>query len=415
MDTITHGIVGALVGKAFFGGRDVPAGSAESTQPHSESSPTARAAITACTLSSIFPDIDMFAGPIAQNPLAVMEWHRNITHSLVMLPVWAVLLAAVSLPLARKIRWKPPSFAKLVGIYVVGLATHVFLDVATSFGTMVWSPLNYSRVAWDWLFILDLTFTSIALVPQLAAWCYREPRELGWRTGAAWGALTVGVFGAYALAETAGYGFPIGVVIAASAAMAAVLFLPAIEGIGFRWRRASWCRVGVVALCAYVAFAAAAHRKALAYVEEFAASRHLRVENSVALPLPPTLTHWAGVIRTPEGVWRTTFHVPGGNLESTQLYPDAGFDRYVAEAKQLRDVQVYLWFARFPVYQVSHDGDGHTRVDISDVAFVRNRIGEPRRTQRPAGMRTRAARFMFEVVFDAGGHIVSDGFKKAEP
>ena len=208
-----------------------------------------------------------------------MEWHRNITHSLVMLPVWAVLLAAVSMPLARRVRWKPPSFAKLVGIYALGLATHIFLDVVTSFGTMVWSPLNYSRVAWDWLFILDLTFTSIALVPQLAAWCYREPRKFGWRSGAVWGALTVGVFGAHALAEMAGYGFPIWVVVAASAAMAAVLFLPAIEGIGFRWRRASWCRVGLVALCAYVAFAAAAHRKALAYVEEFAASRHLRVEN----------------------------------------------------------------------------------------------------------------------------------------
>ncbi|MBZ5699913.1 MAG: metal-dependent hydrolase [Acidobacteriia bacterium] len=410
MDTITHGIVGALVGKAFFAGRDVPADTARSTQPHSESAPTARVAIVACTLGSIFPDIDVFAGPIARNPLAIMEWHRNITHSLVMLPVWAVLLAAVSLPLARRIGWKPPSFAKLVGIYALALATHVFLDVATSFGTMVWSPVKYSRIAWDWLFILDLTFTSIALVPQFVAWCYREPREFGWRSGAVWGALTVGAFGAYALAETAGYRFRIWVVVAASAAVAALIFLPAIEGIGFRWRRASWCRVGLVALCAYVAFAAAAHRKALAYVEEFAASHHLRVENLVALPLPPTLTHWAGVISTPEGVWRTTFHVPGGNVERTQLYADAGSDRYVAEAKQLRDVQVYLWFARFPVYQVSHGGNGHTRVDISDVRFFRDLVGEPRRIRYPAEMHIRATGFMFEVEFDGLGRVVRDGW-----
>src|ERR1019366_3284402 len=220
---------------------------------------------------------------------------------------------------------------------------------------------------------------------------------------------------AYALADTVGYGFPIWVVVAASAAMAAMLFLPAIEGMGFRWRRASWCRVGVVALCAYLAFAAAAHRKALAYVEEFAASRHLRVENLVALPLPLTLTHWAGVISTPEGVWRTTFHVPGGNLELTQLYADAGSNRCVAEAKQLRDVQIYLWFARFPVYQVSHDGDGHTRVDISDVRFFRDLIGESRRIQRPAGMRTRTAGgFMFEVEFDGLGRVVRDGWASTE-
>jgi hypothetical protein len=168
--------------------------------------------------------------------------------------------------------------------------------------------------------------------------------------------------------------------------------------------------VGLVVLCAYLAFAAAAHRKALAYVEEFAASRHLRVENLSALPLPPALTHWAGVINTPEGVWRTTFHVPGGNLERTQLYADARSDRYVAEAKQLRDVQVYLWFARFPVYQVSHDGDGRTRVDISDVSFFRGPSGEPRRIQHPAGMRTRAAGFMFEVEFDGLGRVVRDGW-----
>src|ERR1700681_2039914 len=105
MDTITHGILGALAGRAFFAGRDVPAISADGDVPRSESDPTARAAITACTLGAIFPDIDVFAGPIAHNPLAIMEWHRNITHSLVMLPIWALLLAGVSLPLARRLGW----------------------------------------------------------------------------------------------------------------------------------------------------------------------------------------------------------------------------------------------------------------------------------------------------------------------
>ena len=145
-----------------------------------------------CTIGSIFPDIDIFAGPLARNPLAIMEWHRNITHSLVMLPVWAALLAAVSLPLARWLRWKAPSFPRLFVIYAVGLATHVFLDVVTNFGTMVWSPLKYSRVAWDWVFIIDLTLTAIALVPQLAAWCYREPRKFRGRAAAVWAALTTG-------------------------------------------------------------------------------------------------------------------------------------------------------------------------------------------------------------------------------
>ena len=173
--------MGALTGKALFAGRDVPAQSVDGAWTGAQSSATARVAILGCTVGSIFPDIDVFAGPLARNPLAIMEWHRNITHSLVLLPVWAALLAAVSLPLARWLRWERPPFAKLFVIYAAGLATHVFLDLLTNFGTMVWSPLKYSRPAWDWLFILDLTLTSIALVPQLAAWCYRKPEKFGRR------------------------------------------------------------------------------------------------------------------------------------------------------------------------------------------------------------------------------------------
>jgi membrane-bound metal-dependent hydrolase YbcI (DUF457 family) len=417
MDTITHGIVGALAGRAFFAGQDMPAVSAGYAWLGSKSAPTARAAITACTLGAMFPDIDIFAGPIARNPLAIMQWHRNITHSIVMLPVWALLLAAVSLPLARWVKWKPPSFAMLAAIYAFGLGTHVLLDVVTNFGTMVWSPLNYSRVAWDWLFILDLGFSGMALLPQFAAWCYREPSKFPGRAGLVWVALTGGAFAAYTVANTAGFGFPAWVVGAASALLGTVLFLPALGGQGFRWKRASWCRAGMAGLFVYIAFAAAAHRKAIAYTENFAAAHHLSVETLAALPLPPTLTHWTGVITTPEGVWRTTFHVPGGTVERTQLYRDAGSDHYVAEAEQLRDVQIYLWFARFPIWQVTQGG-GRTVADVTDVRFFRgeasNGNGDLKQLQRGSGMRNNGAGFTFEIVFDSLGHVISHGFKRPE-
>src|SRR5258708_21667940 len=93
MDTITHGIVGALAGRAFFAGHDVPAFSAGGAVLRFECDPTARVAITACTLGAIFPDIYVFAVPIAHNPLSIMELHHTITHSLVMLPIWSLLLS----------------------------------------------------------------------------------------------------------------------------------------------------------------------------------------------------------------------------------------------------------------------------------------------------------------------------------
>ena len=417
MDTITHGIVGALAGKAFFAGNDEPANFGPGARPLALSSPTAKAAIVACTIGSIFPDIDMFAGPLARNPLAIMEWHRNITHSLVMLPVWAMLLAAVSLPLARWLRWETPPFAKLAGIYAVGLLTHIFLDVATSFGTMTWSPLNYSRVTWDWLFIIDFTFSAIALAPQLAAWCYREPDKFAWRAGALWIVLSGGVMGIYKFAEVAGYGFPLWVAGIASVKLAVLFFAPRIRGEGFRWTRASWSRVAMAVLCAYVVCAAMAHQKALAYTADFASSHHLQVESLGALPLPPTLTHWAGVITTPEGVWRTTFQVPSGQLEGMQLYARADSDRHVAEAKSLRDVQVYLWFARFPIWQVERVGSG-TVAEVTDARFFRENFPAGNNESHPAsrGARTRAnsTGFAFQIVFDAAGNIISHGFKRPE-
>jgi hypothetical protein len=291
----------------------------------------------------------------------------------------------------------------------------VFLDVMTNFGTMVWSPLNYSRVAWDWLFIIDLGFSGIALLPQFVAWCSREPAKFTVRAGMVWLLFTAIAFMAYAVAKSAGYGFAAWIVGATSAVTAGIIFLPAMGRLGFRWRRASWCRAGFTALCVYVVLAATAHRKALAYTEDFAQSHQLNVETLAALPLPPTLTHWTGVINTPQGVWGTTFHVPGGTLERSQLYADAGSDPYVAEAEHLRDVQIYLWFARFPIWQVTQS-EGRTVADVTDVRFFRGENSEASSTVqrgRMLGMRNTAG-FTFEVVFDSLGHVISHGFKRPE-
>ena len=387
-------------------------------EPRALSSPTARAAIVACTLGAMFPDIDIFAGPLARNPLAIMEWHRNITHSAVLLPVWALLLAAVSIPLARWLKWKSPPFLTLFAIYAVGIGTHIFLDLVTNFGTMVWSPLRYSRPAWDWVFILDLTLTAIALVPQLAAWCYREPGQFWRRAICVWAALTVGAFGAYLFASAVGYGFPIAVAGVVSAIFAVIIFLPAAQGAGFRWTRATWCRAGLAVLCAYIGLAAAAHHKAFADVEHFAAAQHLQVENLAALPLPPTLTHWVGLVSTPEGVWRTTFHEPGGAVESTQFYTGAQSREFIEQARNLHDVQVFLWFARYPVWRVWQGEGRQTVIEISDVRFFREHVPDlvaaPQPSRSVSGIQARPAGFTFRVVFDAAGRIISHGFREPE-
>jgi len=417
MDTFTHGIVGALAGKALFAGRDVAAGFGDG-ESRALSSPFARAAIVTCTLGSIFPDIDVFAGPLARNPLAIMEWHRNITHSVVMLPLWALLLATLSIPLARLVGWKSPPYGEMFGIYAAGLATHILLDLVTNFGTMVWSPIRYSRPAWDWVFILDLNVTAIALVPQFAAWCYREPKKFLARALGIWALLTAGAFAGYAAANGTGYAFPLWVVGVVSAIFGATIFLPSFDGAGFAWSRARWCRAGLAGLCVYMGLAAAAHHRALADTNRFAAAQHLDVKSLAALPLPPILTHWAGVINTPEGVWRATFHEPSGRLERAQFYADTQSPSLEDKAMKLRDVQTYLWFARFPVWRLVPRGADETAIEISDVRFFRERdpfaSDDPPAARQVPGPQPRRAGFTFQIVFDARGQVVSHGFKQPE-
>src|SRR3972149_3264115 len=120
MDTITHGIVGALAARAFFAGTPRPSPAVIGEASGAGHAPIGRAAIVACTLGAMFPDIDVFAGPVAGNPLAMLEWHRGVTHSVVALPFWALLLAAVAGPLGRWVKWESPPFWRRAVIFGAG-------------------------------------------------------------------------------------------------------------------------------------------------------------------------------------------------------------------------------------------------------------------------------------------------------
>ncbi len=197
MDPITHGITGALLGKAYF------------SKPH------ARVAVFAATLGAVFPDIDVFYEAYAeiahQDPLAIVRYHRAITHSFVALPFFALLLAWLTHAIARRLGIASPSAWMLTLIYGVGIASHIVLDGMTSFGTRMWYPISQRRVAWDWLFIIDFTFTSIILAPQVIAWIYRDTqrgREKSLaRALGMWALFTVGLAFTWLLAYEVGTPF----------------------------------------------------------------------------------------------------------------------------------------------------------------------------------------------------------------
>jgi membrane-bound metal-dependent hydrolase YbcI (DUF457 family) len=404
MDTFTHGIVGALIAKAFFAGEPSRAQISWREPPATAD----RVAILSCTIGAMFPDIDVFAGPLRHNSLAIMTWHRNITHSVVMLPVWALVLAALTWWVARRVRWSAPEFGDLLAIYLVAIGSHIFLDVITNFGTMVWSPVNYSRVAWDWIFIVDLTFTSLALMPQLAAWAFRPLKDSWKRALPLWALFSVAAFALAPLVRSMDIPFPTGASFVVAGAFGIVFLLPLRHGSGSRAGRVKWCRIGVVLAAAYLSLAAVLHYSAFQHVSEFATQAHLNVENIAALPLPPSLARWAGLIETPDGIYRIQFAQLGDETFHIDFFPQAPANRYVASARGLNEVQTFLWFARFPLFRF-FDRDGKSVVEISDMRFYGQR--------RPATLHgdiQQPPNFTLEVVFAPDGRILSHGRLREE-
>lgn len=399
MDTITHGIVGALIGKAVFAGDPKKKAPSWRETPADEG----RVAIISATLGAIFPDIDVFAGPLAHNSLALITWHRNITHSLVMLPLWAILLALLTRWVASRVHWPAPSTKTLFGIYAAAILSHIFLDVLTSFGTMVWSPLNYARPAWDWLFIIDLTLTSLALAPQLAAWAFRRKEGAAVRAMSLWAIFSAAAFIVAPLVRSVGIPFPTMGSVVATFAFAVFFVLPLRRGSGLRTGRTKWCRIGLALVAGYIVFAGGMHHTALQRVTQFAQEQGLQYQSIAALPLPPSSARWAGLITTQDGIFRVEFNQFGGEPVKLAYFSQAQPNRYLAAAREFPDVQKFLWFARFPVARYL-ERNGQPIVQITDLRFYGNR---PQAAQAGSDAAFDSG-FTFEVTFDQNGRVVSD-------
>src|SRR5712664_815820 len=242
MDTITHGIAGALIGKAVFRGEDMFA-----------ASPMNRGRIITWSLmlGAIFPDSDVIRDFLSSDKLLIVTWHRSLTHSLVLLPLWTLLLAGITRAFANWRKWEAPSFAALGAIYAVGILSHILLDLATTFGTMIWSPLNWSRPAWDLIFIVDFTFTAILLLPQLLAWVYLHPEKLKRRALGVWLVFAPAPLLIAAIGRVVGAPISNRVVIAAIVLFTGVFLLPGLRGWGLRVRQSSWNLAGFVGALVY--------------------------------------------------------------------------------------------------------------------------------------------------------------------
>lgn len=394
MDPVTHGITGALLGKGYFSDR------------------CGRVATVAVTLGALFPDVDVFVEAVSRDPLAIIKYHRGITHSFVALPFFAALLAWLTREFVRRrLKIESPSFGTLWLAYALGIASHIVLDGMTSFGTRMWSPISQQRVAWDLLFIIDFSLTSVVLLPQVIAWTYRNGEQSRSRAIRMWVLFSLAAIAVWELASRVGFPFRAWILLIAGVIFAVLFFLPALRDRGFGITRSAWCRTGVWVTVAYLISCGLAHHAALQRVRDFATDNHIVVERMAALPLPPSLFSWGGAIRTLDGVYQSRFDLRSSIPPPFRFSQDSPPDSFIARAIKLPEVQLYWSFARFPVIRSSFK-DGNHVVEFGENRFV------SRRAQGPKP-------FTYEVVFDASGNVLEEGWesngltlqqmKKAEP
>ena len=150
MDTITHGLIGGIAGQVF----------------RPDKTPSAYLLVTA--IAAAFPDIDYLLFWV--NPyLFITEWHRGLTHSLVMLPIWALLLSLTLYPLCRRRLALP----KLLLFTSLGLFTHIATDFVTLYGIQLFAPTDNQRFALGITFDIDPWVGFLAFMTLLMGSVHR--------------------------------------------------------------------------------------------------------------------------------------------------------------------------------------------------------------------------------------------------
>jgi inner membrane protein len=195
MDTLTHALSGALMARLLH----VRSPASVASQATSASRPPLWAGVLAGTVAGAFPDVDIVAR--WWGDVAYLLNHRGVTHSLLLAPLWAALVAWVLAWVLR--RWvQPPSgvaaatamtWRSLYGVCLAGILIHIAGDWITQFGTMLWAPLSNSRLGLGTVFIIDLWFTGALLLGLLlaAVWPHRRwPAALGLGLATAWVGVT---------------------------------------------------------------------------------------------------------------------------------------------------------------------------------------------------------------------------------
>jgi inner membrane protein len=313
MDTITQGLLGAASAQCGFRqkiGRD---------------------ATWAAFVAGVLPDVDIFFARVAHwlgngQHLDGLRYHRGFTHSLIAIPVLALLAAGLWWGLRRfrlRRNWVLTRgnirFRWLYACCFVAVGTHALLDACTSYGTQLLWPFSTTRLAWDCVPIIDLIYTPLLILTLLL--CY-VARKL-WRRNPARAnrvSLVIGI-------------------------------------------------LGMVLSTAYLAAGRVCHDIAKYRGMEKVGDQ--QIDSAEAYPMIGTIFLWRVVIQTPNDWYTLRVHLLGDKERVemnrvAKLHPEPPV---VQQARQSEVYKLFDWFARGQLRPAVHKEGQTTVVEFHDMRY----------------------------------------------
>lgn len=154
MDPLTHTIMSAALVRAAF------------------SDIEQRRGLLLGVIAGTFPDVDVFFRSLGEGPLDGMLLHRHFTHSVFFAPVGALVCVLPFLLRSDERERCRRLWSAALLLYLV----HLFMDVCTSYGTLLLWPFSSRRLAFDIISICDPIFMAIFFAGLV--WSFRPTRPL---------------------------------------------------------------------------------------------------------------------------------------------------------------------------------------------------------------------------------------------
>jgi inner membrane protein len=334
MDSITHTLTGGVIARAI------------------DDEKVGHWGTMAGLAMGFFPDTDFVLGLF--NRQFYLEYHRDFTHSLLLIPFYALFFSWIFVKISKR-----NHFWSFYKICLPVLVSHVLLDLFTSYGTMIFSPFFENRYAWDLVFIIDLIFSGIVFFPMLVSFFWR--RKARWICRGSLIGLTLYVFFCWvqhdrALELTKTFAPNLNEKVIQVASLPQPLS-------PFRW--GNFIETKDKVYQGFVDF--------LKKEPPHQGSKSISFFDKLnSLYDPPEKIAYTSWVKFPDSPW-------------------------VKKALQTEGVKFYYWFARFPVVKSVNSTGGTHCIEFMDVRFLMPSIRTP---------------FVYYVEFDDSGKIQSEGFKR---